>query len=63
MTKIERDSKYPNMWRIRRDGSLSDMVNLSRAKDALAQRPHKPQKRSPMRWDGEGGERPTHAQS
>jgi hypothetical protein len=32
---IERDATYPNMWRIRRsDGSLSDMVNLTRAKDA-----------------------------
>jgi hypothetical protein len=29
------DSKYPNMWRVEReDGSLTDMVNLSRAKDA-----------------------------
>jgi hypothetical protein len=32
---VERDSKYPNMWRVRRpDGSLSDMVDRSRAKDA-----------------------------
>lgn len=30
------DSTYPNMWRVRfRDGPLSDMVNLARAKDAL----------------------------
>lgn len=29
------DERYPNMWRVRRpDGSLSDMVNLTRAKDA-----------------------------
>jgi hypothetical protein len=33
--RIERDSVYPQMWRVRRpDGSLSDMVNLTRAKDA-----------------------------
>jgi hypothetical protein len=31
------DSKYPGMWRVKRpDGSISDMVNLSRAKDAAA---------------------------
>ena len=30
------DAKWPGMYRIRRpDGSLSDMVNLTRAKDAL----------------------------
>jgi hypothetical protein len=28
-------SRWPNMWRVRStDGSLSDMVNLARAKDA-----------------------------
>ena len=31
---IEPDSKWPGMWRVRCGGSLSDMVNLSRAKDA-----------------------------
>jgi hypothetical protein len=31
---IEPDSKWPGMWRVRRGGSISDMVNLSRAKDA-----------------------------
>jgi hypothetical protein len=31
------DAKYPGMWRVRwPDGSLSDIVNLTRAKDALA---------------------------
>jgi hypothetical protein len=31
------DGKYPGMWRVRyADGSLSGMVNLARAKDALA---------------------------
>jgi len=29
------DGKYPGMWRVQRpDGSLTDMVNLTRAKDA-----------------------------
>jgi hypothetical protein len=29
------DANWPNMWRVRRaDGSTSDMVNLTRAKDA-----------------------------
>lgn len=29
------DEKYSSMWRVRRpDGSLSDMVNFSRARDA-----------------------------
>jgi len=32
---IEPDATYPGMWRIRRsDGTLSDMVNRTRAKDA-----------------------------
>ena len=31
---IEPDSKWPGMWRVRRGGSISDMANLSRAKDA-----------------------------
>jgi hypothetical protein len=34
---ILRDKRYPNMYRVvLPDGSLSDMVNLTRAKDALA---------------------------
>jgi hypothetical protein len=33
---IEPDGRWPNMYRLRYpDGSLSDMVNLTRAKDAL----------------------------
>lgn len=33
--EVVQDAKYPSMWRVRRaDGSLSDMVNLARAKDA-----------------------------
>jgi len=32
---VVQDEKYPQMWRVRRpDGSLSDMVNQTRAKDA-----------------------------
>jgi hypothetical protein len=31
---IEPDSEWPGMWRVRRGGSISDMVNLARAKDA-----------------------------
>jgi hypothetical protein len=33
--KVVPDGKYPNMWRLQfEDGQLSDMVNLTRAKDA-----------------------------
>jgi hypothetical protein len=39
LTTIEPDRTYPDMWRVRRrDGSLSDMVNRTRAKDAAALR-------------------------
>ena len=31
---IEPDSKWPGMWRVRRGGVISDLLNLSRAKDA-----------------------------
>ena len=32
---VEPDAKYPGMYRVRtKDGHLTDMVNLSRAKDA-----------------------------
>ena len=32
---VEPDSKYPQMWRVRLpNGHLSDIVNLTRAKDA-----------------------------
>ena len=34
---IVRDAKYPNMYRlVLPDGTLSDMTNLARTKDALA---------------------------
>lgn len=33
--QLLQDKQYPGMWRVRRpDGSLSDMVNFDRAKDA-----------------------------
>ena len=39
--KIEADEKHPNMYRARlRNGQLTDMVNLSRAKDAVAHMEH-----------------------
>ncbi len=50
--RVFRDSQYPGMWRSRRaDGRLSDMANLTRAKDAVlgaAQRDNGPPK-SPLK--------------
>ena len=35
VARVVLDGKYPDMWRVQRpDGSLTDMVNLTRAKDA-----------------------------
>ena len=35
MAGVVPDGTWPGMWRVKyRDGSVSDMVNLSRAKDA-----------------------------
>lgn len=35
MVSVVQDEKYPQMWRVRLpNGQLTDMVNLSRAKDA-----------------------------
>jgi hypothetical protein len=37
LAAIEPDQEWPGMWRIRMpNGHLTDMVNLSRAKDAAA---------------------------
>ena len=37
LAAIEPDREWPGMWRVRLpDGHLTDMVNLSRAKDAAA---------------------------
>jgi hypothetical protein len=38
VTRIVPDKRWPGMYRLRLpDGSLTDMVNLTRAKDALAE--------------------------
>lgn len=35
LVEIVPDEKYPAMWRVKRpDGSLTDMVNITRARDA-----------------------------
>ena len=34
MARVEADAKWPGMWRVGFGGKLSDMANLSRAKDA-----------------------------
>ena len=34
MATVEKDPNWPGMWRVRFGGMLSDMTNLSRAKDA-----------------------------
>jgi hypothetical protein len=35
IVRVVQDSIYPNMWRVKfADGTISDMVNLTRAKDA-----------------------------
>jgi hypothetical protein len=34
MATVEADADWPGMWRVRFSGKLSDMANLSRAKDA-----------------------------
>ena len=34
MATVEPEAKWPGMWRVRFGGKLSDMANLSRAKDA-----------------------------
>ena len=36
MATVEADENWPGMWRVRFGGGLSDMANLSRAKDAAA---------------------------
>jgi hypothetical protein len=36
LASIAPDARYPNMWRVRLPGGgLSDMVNISRARDAV----------------------------
>src|SRR5262245_14181364 len=42
LLRIERDAVYPEMWRVRLpDGSLTDMVNRTRAKDAALSIAHR----------------------
>jgi hypothetical protein len=36
MLSVVPDNNYPNMWRIQTKDGLSDMANLTRAKDAAA---------------------------
>lgn len=51
---VRLDDQYPNMWRIHAsDGRISDMVNLSRAKDAAITwaRPHGLGGTEVIRWD------------
>lgn len=39
LSEIRRDPDWPRIWRVvEADGSLSDMVNISRAKDAAMAR-------------------------
>jgi hypothetical protein len=34
LAEVVPDDRWPGMWRVRMDGRLSDMANLSRARDA-----------------------------
>jgi hypothetical protein len=34
--RVQADERYPGMWRVHRRGWVSDMANLTRAKDAAA---------------------------
>ena len=47
---IAPDAKFPSMWRIRHGDRVSDMVNLTRAKDAA------------INWACPGGLRGMHAE-
>ena len=55
LAEVIPDDEYAGMWRIRwPDGQLSDMVNLTRAKDAarvLAMRDLPTGNDKPLRWD------------
>ena len=45
LAQIEPDAVWPSMWRVRTpDGRLSEMVNISRARDAARARPAAPTK-------------------
>jgi hypothetical protein len=53
--EVKPDAKYPQMWRIHYQGKVSDMVNLSRAKDAaitwLALPPKRGREHLHIKWD------------
>jgi hypothetical protein len=55
LVRVVPDSRQPNMWRVSwPDGALSDMVNLSRAKDAcvvLCERGPPARNRRRFRWE------------
>jgi hypothetical protein len=56
------DSRWPGMWRIAwPDGELSDMANLSRAKDAAEVICATGRKSSLLHWKRHGCERPLEA--
>jgi hypothetical protein len=38
--ELHQDAKHPAMWRIHKNGRISDMVNLTRAKDAALASAH-----------------------
>ena len=54
VAEVVPDKAYPGMWRIRHpDGSLSDMANLTRAKDAamaIAERGPPARNRQRLHW-------------
>src|SRR5262245_15074550 len=55
------DPRWPGMWRVLADGRLSDIVNLSRAKDAaeaVAERGPPGRNRLRFRWDLERSKTP-----
>ena len=55
LAEVVPDTHWPNMWRIAwPDGRLSDMANLSRAKDAaqaIAERGPPARNRRQLRWE------------
>jgi hypothetical protein len=65
---VKPDDRYPTMWRIHwPDGSISDMVNLSRACDAamaIAERgppPQRPRDRKMFHWIRDASKQPPRA--
>jgi hypothetical protein len=60
LVRVVPDGRYPGMWRVEMpDGRLSDMTNLSRAKDAavaICERGSPPRNRRRFRWEIEAVE-------